>query len=97
MGFLKDIHFYKRTHADLTQSTSVGGVISMAAAVIMVLLTISQLQTFLEVQHSTAVIMDPSDGPHSMMVIDFDVTLPKVPHQHPTRLAHFKVHALPSC
>jgi thiol-disulfide isomerase/thioredoxin len=78
MGFLKDIHFYRRTHADLTQSTSVGGVISMAAAVIMVLLTISQLQTFLELQHSTNVVMDPSDGPHSMMVIDFDVTLPKV-------------------
>eukprot|EP00658_Telonema_sp_P-2_P008185 TRINITY_DN13071_c0_g1_i1.p1 TRINITY_DN13071_c0_g1~~TRINITY_DN13071_c0_g1_i1.p1 ORF type:complete len:626 (-),score=166.79 TRINITY_DN13071_c0_g1_i1:176-2053(-) len=78
MSGLKSFHMYRRIHSDLTKATSTGGIISIAAAFIMASLFLSHLSAYLGVNHSTEVIMDPSEGEHSMMVLDFDITLPKV-------------------
>merc|ERR1712167_321193 len=63
-------------------SISIGGIISMAALVIMMYLFVSQLIMFWQVQVVTDIVMDNSSGSQATMGIDFDVTLSRLPCQY---------------
>lgn len=53
---LQRLHFYRKTPADLTESTTSGGAISFVALVLMIYLFVSQLFLFFEV----SVLTEPS-------------------------------------
>merc|ERR1711865_350692 len=82
MDSLKKLHFYRKTPVDLTEATSSGGIISMAALVIMAYLFVSQLIMFWQVQVVTDIVMDNSSGSQATMGIDFDLTLSRLPCQY---------------
>merc|ERR1712205_222540 len=78
MDGLKRLHFYRKTPADLTESTTSGGAISFVALVLMIYLFVSQLFLFFEVNTRTDIVMDASTGTMATMGIDFDITLARI-------------------
>jgi len=82
MDSLKRLHFYRKTPADLTESTTSGGAISFVALVLMIYLFVSQLFLFFEINTKTDIVMDASTGTMATMGIDFDITLARIPCEY---------------
>ncbi|KAF8062775.1 PDIL5-4 [Scenedesmus sp. PABB004] len=79
MGSLKQrfkaVDFYKKIPADLTEATLTGSVVSLAAAVIMVLLLILELASFLRLQTTTEMVIDKSPQ-NELLKVTFNISFP---------------------
>jgi len=59
MNSLKNVHFFRKVPTDITEATAHGGFISIAGAVLMVVLFLTELSAYMTVEKSMQV-KDPS-------------------------------------
>jgi hypothetical protein len=80
MGFkLESLHLYRKVPRDLTDATSMGGAISLACAVVMAYLFVSNINDYLKLQSATDVALDDTGEVH--MRIFFNITMERLPCQ----------------
>lgn len=72
---LKSIDFFKKLPSDLTEATLTGAWISIAAAVIMVLLFAAELMSFLSVSSTTQLVVDRSPQ-NELLKVNFNISFP---------------------
>ena len=73
----KDIDFYRKIPKDLTESSTHGSVLSLCAAVFMLVLFIAELWAFLTTQITTNIIVDPNT--ETQLRINFNITMLDMP------------------
>ena len=78
-AFLESLHLYRKVPKDLTDATRVGGLISLATAVLMAYLFVSNIADFLTIGTTTDVALDDSTEDH--MRIYFNITMERLPCQ----------------
>lgn len=79
---LKDFDLYRRIPKDLTETTTHGSVLSICAAIFMLMLFVAELWAFLSVQIQTNIIIDPNTD--SMLRINFNITVLDLPCEFAT-------------
>ena len=78
MGFkLESLHLYRKVPRDLTDATASGGAISLACALVMAYLFISNINEYLKLQTTTDVALDDTGEVH--MRIFFNITMVRAP------------------
>jgi len=78
-SLLESAHLYRKVPKDLTDATRAGGAISLATAVLMAYLFVSNIADFLTVSTTTDVALDDSTEDH--MRIYFNITMERLPCQ----------------
>jgi hypothetical protein len=79
---LKEIDFYRRIPKDLTETSLHGSVLSICAAIFMLVLFVAELWAFLSTTTITSVIVDPNT--ETQLRINFNITLMDMPCEFAT-------------
>ena len=84
---LRDAHFFARVPADVSEVTSTGGMVSIAAMLTMLWLVLTQYQEFATVKHTTQLRLDQASrtrepGGGASIRINFNVTMHHLPCQY---------------
>ena len=83
---LRDVHFFRRVPADVSEATKTGGVISIVAILTICWLVLTQYREYATSQHVTQLRLDNGDHGHldggSAIRINFNVTMTKLPCQY---------------
>lgn len=77
---LKDFDFYRRIPKDLTESTTHGTVLSVCAAIFMLLLFILEFWAYLTLNFQTNIVIDPNTD--SLLRINFNITMLDMPCEY---------------
>lgn len=80
MGKFRDFDFYRKIPKDLTEPSSHGPLLSMCAALFMLILFIAEFWAFLSSQVVTNVIIDPNT--ESLLRINFNITVMDMPCEY---------------
>ena len=78
----KDIDFYRRIPKDLTETSFHSSVLSVCAAIFMLVLFVAELWAFLSPSTITNVIVDPNTESH--LRINFNITVMDLPCEYAT-------------
>jgi len=73
---IRAVDFYRRVPKDLTEASVAGGITSLLAIVILLVLIVTQTLNYLAIQRQTDIIVDTSED--AILNINFNVTLPHV-------------------
>mmetsp|Transcript_11942 Transcript_11942/g.16422 ORF Transcript_11942/g.16422 Transcript_11942/m.16422 type:complete len:464 (-) Transcript_11942:1762-3153(-) len=79
---LKEFDLYRRIPKDLTETTTHGSILSLCAAVFMLVLFVAELLAFLSLQVSTNIVIDPNVD--SLLKINFNITILDMPCEFAT-------------
>jgi protein disulfide-isomerase-like protein len=79
---IKDIDFYRKIPKDLTEASTHGSILSICAAVFMLVLFVAELWAFLSTQIVTNIIVDPNT--ESLLRINFNITMLDMPCEFAT-------------
>lgn len=79
---LKDFDFYRKIPKDLTESSTHGTVLSICAAVFMLVLFIAELWAFLSLHVYTNIVIDPNTD--SLLRVNFNITVLDMPCEYAT-------------
>lgn len=74
---IRELDFYRKIPKDLTETTTHGSVLSICAALFMLILFVAELWAFLTSQYVTNVIIDPNTD--SQLRINFNITVMDIP------------------
>lgn len=77
MNSLKNVHFFRKVPTDITEATAHGGFISIAGAVLMVVLFLTELSAYMTVEKSMQILMDTNT--EEDLKITFNVTMAHIP------------------
>lgn len=80
MSALKSIDQFKMVSKDLTQNTMTGGIFTAIAYASLTVLLVAETSDFFRTAYTTQVVMD--ENRHSLMRINFDITLLDLPCRH---------------
>ena len=78
-SLLQNLHLYPKVPSDLTDATRVGGVLSLACAVLMAYLFISNIASYMSMTTTTDVALDDNAEVH--MRLFFNITMERLPCQ----------------
>ena len=79
---MRDFDFYRKIPKDLTETSTHGTILSLAAAVFMLILFVAELSAFLSPQYLTNVLIDSSS--ESQLRINFNITVLDMPCEFAT-------------
>lgn len=74
---LTSVDFYRNIPRDLTESSTVGSVLSICAAIFMTVLFVAELIAFLSITYTTTVSIDPNTD--ALLRINFNITVMDLP------------------
>ena len=81
-GLLRDFDFYRKIPKDLTETSTHGTILSLCAAVFMLILFIAELSSFLSPQYLTNVLIDSTT--ETQLRINFNITVLDMPCEFAT-------------
>ncbi len=79
---IKDFDLYRKIPKDLTESSTVSTILSLCAALFMLVLFVAELWAFLTIHYETNIIIDP--GTDSLLRINFNITVLDMPCEYAT-------------
>jgi protein disulfide-isomerase-like protein len=79
---LRDFDFYRKIPKDLTESSTHGSVLSVCAAIFMLVLFVAELWAFLSTSITTNIVVDPNRD--SLLQINFNITVLDMPCEYAT-------------
>jgi protein disulfide-isomerase-like protein len=78
----RDFDFYRKIPKDLTETSTHGAILSVCAAIFMLILFVAEFWAFLTVQTSTTIVVDSPR--ESLLRINFNITVLDMPCQYAT-------------
>jgi len=74
---LKDFDFYRKIPKDLTETSTLSSILSVCAAIFMLILFIAEFWSFMTLRFSTNIVLDPNTD--NLLRINFNITVLDLP------------------